>query len=162
MLASIPYLPKFIYQPPPALAMSDMPISEGVTPSPAGGGSQDNGPLLNPRVALILAIVPGLFGFLGIGYLYMRRWGMGLGMLVFGWVILVLPALGSIQTYGPDASVTLIPVVSWTLAFSAFTPENIAASEYGFGTVVGSYIAKWIIYLPLWGWSIRSALRDWE
>ena len=102
--------------------MSNAPVPDEIASPP--GEPDDDAPLLNPRIALVLAIVPGLFGFLGIGYLYMRKWGMGIGMMLFGWVLLVLPAIGTLRMVGPDLLPFLMPVTGWPLKFAALAPEG--------------------------------------
>jgi hypothetical protein len=42
----------------------------------------------NPNVALILEILPGLLGFLGIGWMYIGRVGIGILLLIGWWIIL--------------------------------------------------------------------------
>lgn len=46
--------------------------------------------------ALLLALIPGLFGFLGIGHIYLGRVGLGIGLLIGG---LCLMFIGWVTIY---------------------------------------------------------------
>ena len=115
--------------------------------------NDDEGPLLNPHMAIVLAIVPGLFGFLGLGQMYKRSWGWGvfiffLGLLFsFGW------GLGSLQSDGPGALWLAVPVVSWPLLLPQLSAGSFMAA---------AVTAKLAPYAVVWGWSVYSAWTGWE
>lgn len=44
--------------------------------------------LKNESTTLILALVLGLFGFLGIGHIYIGKTGKGIILLIVGWILL--------------------------------------------------------------------------
>lgn len=48
--------------------------------------------LKNEGTSVILAIILGLFGFLGIGHIYIGKTWRGIGLLILGWILLVIGA----------------------------------------------------------------------
>ncbi|AFS82167.1 zinc-ribbon domain-containing protein [Candidatus Nitrosopumilus sediminis] len=59
---------------------------------------------------LVLTIVLGLFGFGGIGHLYLGQLGKGIGILIVGIILLIV----AIFTYGIGL-VILIPFAIWVI-----------------------------------------------
>ena len=52
----------------------------------------------DPNIAFVLEFVLGIFGFLGIGWVYGKRTTLGLVMLVGWWVLVVAGVGGSLAT----------------------------------------------------------------
>jgi len=42
----------------------------------------------NEGTTLVLAIIFGLFGFLGLGHIYIGKTGRGIWLLIIGWILL--------------------------------------------------------------------------
>lgn len=142
--------------------MTGAPIPDGTaspTPSRRGPNSDDDtGPLLNPHVAIVLAIVPGLFGFLGIGQLYKREWGKGIGLLVLGWFFLAVRVAGLLQTLGVGALMFAVPIVYWPLALNPEGPLMTDRSAVG---SIAYLVGSSLFYLLAWGGGIYYAWTGW-
>jgi TM2 domain-containing membrane protein YozV len=44
----------------------------------------------NPGTAVLIAIIAGIFGFQGIGHMYLGKVAYGIGLLLLGWTIGIL------------------------------------------------------------------------
>ncbi len=73
-----------------------------MTPAPvAPSGASPWAPYLDrPGVAFAAELVPGLLGFLGLGWFYARRWPVGLGLLLGWWGLLILVAASVLLLFG--------------------------------------------------------------
>ena len=47
----------------------------------------------NPGTAVLIALIAGIFGFQGIGHLYLGKVAYGIGLLLLGWTIGILALL---------------------------------------------------------------------
>ncbi len=56
--------------------------------------------LKEPGIGLLIELVPGLFGFLGIGYMWSGEVALGVGLLFGYWMVGVLLTLFTILTVG--------------------------------------------------------------
>jgi hypothetical protein len=72
-------------------ATTSRPLGPGRSPTPFGSA-----PLArpDPNLAFVLELLPGLFGFLGIGHMVCGSVGRGLALLVGWWVFLGISGLG--------------------------------------------------------------------
>ena len=73
------------------------PLAAQVVTVPAGAAMQS---LPDPNTAFVLEFVLGLFGFLGIGWVYGRRTTVGLVMLVGWWLLAATGIGGSVASGG--------------------------------------------------------------
>lgn len=48
----------------------------------------------NSGTATIIALVAGFFGFNGIGHMYIGKTAFGIGLMIVGWIIAFLTAIG--------------------------------------------------------------------
>jgi hypothetical protein len=71
--------------------------SAALVPPPAASAAKPSTPLKHksPGIAAVLALVPGLFGLMGIGHIYVGRVKRGISLLVVG-IILAALSYGSI------------------------------------------------------------------
>jgi len=58
----------------------------------------------DPTAALLLALIPGLVGFLGIGHIYLGHIGLGIGLLIGGLALGFIMVMfwvffGSVKSY---------------------------------------------------------------
>jgi hypothetical protein len=74
-------------------------------------------------LALILEIVGGLFGFIGIGWIYAGQMGMGLAFLIGNWMFICFQAVLAAVTAGFSLCVTL-PIEIAVVAVSAVMLNN--------------------------------------
>jgi TM2 domain-containing membrane protein YozV len=75
-------------------------------------------PAKDRSIALILEIFPGLFGFLGFGWIYAGNTQTGVIILIANFLWLVCAACASVATYG-FALICTIPIEIAILALSA-------------------------------------------
>lgn len=115
---------------------------------PIEGKSDDdsnNTKPLNPHTALVLALIPGLFGFCGLGQMYKRSWGWGIGILILGWFLAFATSISYVQEYGPGVLWFFIPVTKWSMVLH---PESPVMVRYGLGFIIGyslPYILVWLL-----------------
>lgn len=88
--------------------------------------------------AAALAVVPGLFGFLGIGQIYASRIGRGFVLLIVGWILDLI----ALFTIFPGFVMSVIPI-----------PIVVGL---GRGLIMLGGIAT-VIAVVLWFWSIFDA-----
>ncbi len=91
-------------------------------------------PMPDPSTAFVLELVLGLFGFLGIGWVYAGRTTLGLVMLVGWWVIVIGGLGGSFVTGGLGCCLWLpvhvgAPIVSALLVRSEIEKNPFAAGH---------------------------------
>lgn len=85
--------------------------------APQVGGSKDR------SLAMVLEILPGLFGFLGIGWLYAGQTGKGLAFLIGNLIYVIFAGILIALTAGIAACITW-PIEIGILVFSAVTLNN--------------------------------------
>lgn len=56
--------------------------------------------LKDPNTGLLLELLPGLFGFLGIGYIWSGEVALGIGLLIGYWVAGAMLAVMTLLTFG--------------------------------------------------------------
>ena len=89
----------------------------------------------NMRIALILAIIPAIFGFLGLGMIYQdyrdeRGWKfLGVGLVLFLFPVLSIIVLGIAGIFA--AVLLLIPLFFSLLAYAGMALLSIAETYFG-------------------------------
>lgn len=53
----------------------------------------------NSRTATIIALIAGIFGFNGIGHIYLGKTAFGIGIMIIGWLLAFLTAIGVIASF---------------------------------------------------------------
>ena len=86
------------------------PNTEKPVPDSPTSGFQRKPEWKSEGTTLVLTIVLGLFGFGGIGHLYLGQLGKGIGILVVGIILLVI----AIFSYGLGL-IILIPFAIWVI-----------------------------------------------
>ena len=56
--------------------------------------------LKDPNTGLLLELLPGLFGFMGIGYIWAGEVALGIGLLLGFWVASAMLAVMTVLTFG--------------------------------------------------------------
>jgi len=102
-------------------------------------------PYKNPGTAALIALVGGIFALPGIGHMYVGKVGIGIGILIMGFILYVL-------------TFTIIISVTSTRAFEAqYTPTG-NAPPLAIGVMI-VILAIGITYLVLFIWQIFSARK---
>lgn len=66
-----------------------------------GQGYATNPPgLKDPNTGLVIELLPGLFGFMGIGYIWAGEVALGIGLLIGYWVAGAMLAVLTVITFG--------------------------------------------------------------
>jgi hypothetical protein len=74
----------------------------------------------HPGLAFVAEFVPGLLGFLGVGWLYARRWPVGIGLMLGWWGLLVLAAASVLFLFGEICCFLWLPFHVSVPLISAF------------------------------------------
>ena len=48
----------------------------------------------NPGTATVIALIAGVFGFNGLGHIYLGKISFGIGIMIIGWLLAFLTAIG--------------------------------------------------------------------
>lgn len=70
------------------------------TPAPVAPGSRSARSVNDPSAGLLIELLPGLFGFLGIGYLWAGETLLGVALLLGYWAFWAIVAVATIATFG--------------------------------------------------------------
>lgn len=94
---------------------------------PSKDTSYSNNEHVNPRIALLLALVPGIFSLMGFGHIYAGK--VARGIAIFGMGILLSAIIPGNPLFIPSlfwSNILLLPVMLALMAWQAYNAYSLA------------------------------------